>query len=639
MRRAALAILLLAAPSTGLTGPRSGERYRVSAIPAELLVSARAVVRQYDERFVVGGRDQATYTVQRAVTIFERDDRRYGELLIWYGGHTEIEELEGRIYDAEGNEIRRLQSEDILDLPAVDNATFYSDSRVRIARLYHHQYPYTVEFRYEVEYDGFINWPRWYAQRFPDAVEHSRFEVSTPHPLRFWCNSDSVRPVITTRGSSREYVWEARNIPRIPPDLYGDIEDVTPMVLIAPEEFTLEGHSGSMATWSDFGRWYGKLAEGRDKLPPEAVTEVKALIRPQDDLTARVRTLYRYMQARTRYISVQLGIGGWQPFEARYVHERGYGDCKALSNYMMAILRSAKIDSYPVLIHNGSTRYPMIPEFPSSQFNHVILCVPAGKDSLWLECTSQSLPAGRIGWGNENRSALLVGPEGGVVVRTPASPAPENRQERFAYVRLRASGEADAEIATTYSGNQSDRVRGTLQGASTVDQSEWVMANLQFPNVNLRSFAIQGLTGEHAEVIVESQVSIPRFVNKSGDRIFFHPNLTERMRSAPATNQNRVSPIRISYAYEDRDSILFRLPADFTVEALPGSVGHSSSFGSFRSSVTAVGDTAVSFVRHLRIDRTHIPVEELAAYRAFFSAVFQSDRSQVVLISRWARRR
>lgn len=638
MTRAAIAIVLLLGTPNALAGTASGN-YRVSAIPADLRASARAVVRHHLERFEVSGRERATFTVHKAVTIFERDDRRYGELLIWYGRNTDIEDLEGRIYDGEGNEIRRLRDEDILDLPAVDGATFYSDSRVRIARLFHHQYPYTVEFQYEVEYDGFINWPRWYAQRYPDAVEHSRFEVSTPYPLRFWCNSDSVKPVTTIRGTSTEYVWEARNIPRIPTDLYGDIEDVTPMVLIAPDAFSLEGHSGSMATWTDFGRWYGKLSEGKDNLPPDAVAEVKALVRPEDDLEARIRAVYRYMQSRTRYVSVQLGIGGWQPFDARYVHERGYGDCKALTNYMKALLGCAGIESYPVLVYNGSARYPMIPEFPSSQFNHVILCVPAGQDSLWLECTSQSLPAGRIGSGNENRHALLVGPEGGIVVRTPASMASENTQERFATVRLFASGEAEAAITTRYSGNQGDRVRGHLDGSSAVERSQWIMADLQFPQVNLRSFHVQGLAGGTPDVTVETHVSIPRFVNKSGDRVFFRPNLTERIRAAPAANQNRVSPIRISYAYEDRDSILYRLPPDFTVEALPEAVRQSSSFGSFHSAVTALGDTAVSYVRHLKIDRTQIPVEELGSYRAFFTAAFHADKAQVVLISRWARRR
>jgi len=85
------------------------------------------------------------------------------------------------------------------------------------------------------------------------------------------------------------------------------------------------------------------------------------------------------MQDHTRYISIQLGIGGWQPFDAAFVQEHGYGDCKALSNYMVALLKTAGITAYSVLIRPGDYRYTFNESFPSNQFTHVIVCVPFQK--------------------------------------------------------------------------------------------------------------------------------------------------------------------------------------------------------------------------------------------------------------------
>ena len=68
--------------------------------------------------------------------------------------------------------------------------------------------------------------------------------------------------------------------------------------------------------------------------------------------------------------------------------EKKYGDCKALTNYMRYMLKTVGIKSYPALINGGASKVSADPAFPADPFNHVILCIPQGKDSAWLECTS-----------------------------------------------------------------------------------------------------------------------------------------------------------------------------------------------------------------------------------------------------------
>ena len=98
-----------------------------------------------------------------------------------------------------------------------------------------------------------------------------------------------------------------------------------------------------------------------------------------------------------RYVSIQLGIGGFKPSAAKFVDEKKYGDCKALTNYMKNLLSVVGIASYPALINAGYNKYPADTRFPSDPFNHVILCVPMEKDTVWLECTSNNAKAGFFG--------------------------------------------------------------------------------------------------------------------------------------------------------------------------------------------------------------------------------------------------
>lgn len=116
----------------------------------------------------------------------------------------------------------------------------------------------------------------------------------------------------------------------------------------------------------------------------------------------KARLIYQYMQDKTRYISVQLGIGGFMPTKAEEVDRVGYGDCKALTNYTHALLNAVGVTSYHAIIYNDTQKVSFDPEFSSVQGNHMILYLPLTDEEIWLECTSQKYPFGYIGLGNHD---------------------------------------------------------------------------------------------------------------------------------------------------------------------------------------------------------------------------------------------
>ena len=74
-----------------------------------------------------------------------------------------------------------------------------------------------------------------------------------------------------------------------------------------------------MTSWENFGSFISDLNKGRDELPVEMKQTVANLIKGIDTKEEKVAILYQYLQKNTRYVSVQLGIGGWQTFDAKYV--------------------------------------------------------------------------------------------------------------------------------------------------------------------------------------------------------------------------------------------------------------------------------------------------------------------------------
>ena len=627
-------------PSAGSAGncpaPRGDrDEYRLSKIPLALLINAHAVVRRSTLQLEIESEKSATIRVTFAATIFDSDRRSLGEAFLWYDEFHHIEDLDGALYDAEGEEIRSLSKSDTRDYSAFSSYSLYEDDRVRTATLYHDVFPYTVELTYEISLDGFLSFPTWYAQESEDPVEWSQFQVIAPrdYPLRYWCSRDSVFPATKADGSTMIYTWEARNLPALSKDaIADDYEDVTMVVRVAPSEFMLDDRKGQMTTWKSCGEWFWRLFEGHDDLPDATRRMVHALVSDSEAPRVRVQKLYQYLQSKTRYVSVQLGIGKWQPFDARYVDERGYGDCKALSNYMIALLKEAGVTAYPVLIRGGGYRRPFIEQFPSNQFNHVIVCVPQPADTVWLECTSQTIPFGHLSYHTENRGALLLSPEGGVVVRTPSSHARQNLQDRFARVTLTWAGSAQINAVTRFTGDQSDRIRGRLEDESPEERERWILSQIPVPNLFLHKARFDGLARGSDTLTMDIELTCQRAAALSGQRLFFTPNIMGRSTWVPRDVAVRLSPVRFGYPYLDRDSILFKLPNQMTFEAVPEAVDLSVPFGRYRAECVCLGDTALVYRRTLEITKYEIPAASYGQYRQFFADIVKADRAQVVLV-------
>ena len=152
-----------------------------------------------------------------------------------------------------------------------------------------------------------------------------------------------------------------------------------------------------------------------------------------------------------------MGIGGWKPFPARYVFNNSYGDCKALTNYMLAALEYVGITANAVLINATSSR-PLIEEFSGNQFNHVILRVVLDNgEEIWLECTSKYLPPNNLGDGY-SKKALLVSKDGGEIVSTPEFTYMDNAQISTYEMVIDEEGSALIGGELTYSGANQSRV-------------------------------------------------------------------------------------------------------------------------------------------------------------------------------------
>ena len=611
--------------------------YAVSKIPADLLKNADVVKRAEEVRFEVIDPGKSRLYHKYALTILNENGDKYARLVLGYDKLREIKSMDGKLYDANGKKIKELRKSEVKDLSGTSDISLMEDNRIKAHSFFHRLYPYTVEYESEVQLTGSFFFPPW------DPLDNERISVMqsamtvvapADFVIRYKSFNYNNEPAVQNEKGSKLYRWEAKNLEAIELEYaYPSWDYLAPMVYIAPAKFALEKYEGDMSTWQGFGKFIYSLNEGRDKLPDAVKQKVHELADKVSDPKEKIGILYRYMQENTRYISIQLGIGGFQPFDAVYVATKKYGDCKALSNYMYSLLKEAGIPACYTLVKSGRGVTYLREDFPSNQFNHAILCVPLSKDTVWLECTSQTLPAGYLSSFTADRPVLIINENGGKLVRTPAYTVSQNTQVRNVVASVNAEGFLKADIKTSYRAVQQDNLHHLIHDLSKEKQLEYLKEEIELPHYDVVKFDYKEHPSALPSIDEDLELTALNYASITGKRLFITPNIISRSGTKLKKDETRKYPVSLSYAYQDIDTAAIKVPAGYLPEAVPTPVNLDTKFGKYYSSVEVKGDQ-ILYYRHMEKFSGEFPASDYNDLVKFYEQIYKSDRSRIVLVKK-----
>lgn len=609
--------------------------YAVSKIDPLLLQGASAVKRYELVRFEIKNPGSAVYYYKKAITVLNENGDEHA---VWQEGYddkfTAIRSVDATLYDAWGKKIRSLKKAEISDVSGA-GSSLADDNRVKMHNFHYKVYPYTVEYEVEIRQDQLMFIPSWQPVEDENfTVEKSVFEIVCPgdYNVRYKAYHYDKEPVINGT-KEKTYHWEVNNIAAVK-DEYASPEwqKITPTVVAGATNFEISGFKGNMSDWKEFGKFVYSLKQNRDKLPADVKATVHQLTDKEPDVKKKIEALYNYMQQNTRYISIQLGIGGWQPFDAEYVAQKKYGDCKALTNFMFSLLKEAGIRSVYTLVKAGYNRRYIHEEFPAQQFNHVILSVPLQKDTTWLECTSQTLPAGYLSGFTCNRFALMVDEDGGRLVRTPSYDYNDNLQVRKIDAVLDENGKLSANVITGYSGLQQDELFKMINGTSKKEQLEYLKKNIDLPNYDITSFDYKTIKSDIPAIDEKLNVVAENYAQVSGKRLFILPNLLTK-NSLKLKDEERHHDIDLIFDYRDIDTISIAIPDGFIPEAMPQPVAFSNKFGQYKITYK-VDDNKIFMTRLFERKAGRFPASDYKELVKMYGDMYKADRGKIVLVKK-----
>jgi hypothetical protein len=613
----------------------SGGEYAVSNIPEALKKNADVVIRLDETIAELKSLDKLLIKNKFVATILNENGDRFAEAYEFYDKFQSIEKFEGSLYDVNGNKIKSLRKGDIIDVSATSSMSLADDNRAKRHNFYCKAYPYTVEYEIDVIRKESMFFPNWIPiSQSSMAIEKSKFIMITPvdYILRFKAFNYQDDPKITTVDGKKEYTWDIKNYEAIKLEVASPpLFKITPSVFLAPTEFLIEDYKGNMTDWKEFGKFQYNLNSGLDILNDEDKMKVHSIVNGLANDQEKIFALYQYLQKSTRYVSIQLGIGGWRPFPASYVGMKGYGDCKALSNFMFSLLKEAGIKSYYTLIKAGDNENDLMTDFPSRQFNHAIICVPSGNDTIWLECTDQSKSPGYMGGFTGNRQALLITEEGGVIVSTPRYGLKENLQQRTINAKLDSEGLLTAEIKTNYLGMQQDNLHMLLNNLSKDKVKEYLDEELEFATYTVNNFDYNEKKGLIPEIEEMLNVSADHYATISGKRLFIIPDVMTRSHRKLKSEEERKYDIDLDFEYTDIDKIEIEIPAGYKPESIPQDAIIESKFGKYKCTVK-LDQNRIIYTRSMQQFSGLFPKTDYIEMIKFYDAIYKADRNKLVLI-------
>lgn len=601
-------------------------KYAVSSIDSSLLIDAKVVVRNHDEIYTINGNASMEVEKSYAETVLTPSASNWVSVRINYDAFIDISKIEINIYNKEGLLYKSIKKSALEDLSYYDG-THVGDERFYYFDASNYKTPFTVEVSYVEKHKDVYGIPQWIPQFNTDvSVEKASIKFNVLEN-----NLRSKALNLPDNAKVGENSWEVTNLKAIKyeenmPPFY----KVAPMVFFSVENFKYDKVSGSFDDWESLGKWKYQINESLEPLPQDALDMVEKIKLEHKTTPEIVEGIYDYLQKNSRYVSVQLGIGGWRPFSPTYVHEKGYGDCKALTNYTRNLLKAADIEAYYSVIGSGIPSF-FLEDFATvyGQSNHVILCVPNEGDTIWLECTSQSFPTGYLGEGNANRNVLLVTEQGGKIVRTPKYDWHFNNKTEVNKVTINSDGSARIVSEADWQGSFYRSIASLLK--DNEKEVERAIAHwLQHATPTIHTNKITEAKTDTPKITHQLDVEFPKYGKKIGSRLLLPINGISTEVGAIMEDKKRKTDIYVDSEYSLNKEHVFTIPAGFVIDKLPKDIDLETPYGSYHFHSTTNGNT-ITFKSEVKILEGTFPAAEYDDWYTFMKQVYNQEHSKMMI--------
>jgi len=321
-------------------------------------------------------------------------------------------------------------------------------------------------------------------------IRHSSLEVHAPaaKPLKQIRLRNEVPGTVVastrTENNGRDlvYHWEVNHVPR----MYD--EPSMPPATVVLQRLSIS----TTPDWDTISKWAWNLDLPHLNAANDDLNRTVArLIAGKTTDLEKIKALFYYVSKTIRYMGItpEKDLPGYEPHDVKLTFAKKYGVCRDKAALLVAMLRTAGLPAYPVLVSYGEKKDQ---DVPNPFFNHEIASVDLGKSNYLLmdptdENTQDLLPSLE-----GNQSYLVCRPEGEILKTTPVNDPEESMMRVKTTGVLSVSGAVDAHAELFFNGVNDNLYRGAFAQMKADDRWRFFESHLKraVPGAVLKSLKI-----------------------------------------------------------------------------------------------------------------------------------------------------
>ncbi len=632
--RERITLISLSVPEALFAGVSDEVRSLIEKSPAaEAYPDASALYLLADETIRLTKNSQVRSEHHYVVKILnDRGKESYGEVTLPYDSTYETVELEyARTIRPDGTVVS-VGDKNIRDVSLYLNYPLYSNARARIISMPEVTPGCVIEYKVRIlqtklpnekDFDSVY----WLQMDEPILLQRVSMAIPKDRQLRHKVVNGSynafgfaMTPQVREAGDDRIYTLEFRDVPQIIPEpSMPSIAKVNAYLLWT-----------TFASWEEIYRWWRGLYQDKIHADEAIAAKVGELVKDKKTEEEKIRAIYDYCAQEIRYVAVEYGDAGYEPHEAPEIFSNKYGDCKDKAILLVAMLKKAGIEAYPVLISTDDNLDNQ-EDLPSILFNHAIAAVKLKGHLVFMDATASTTSFGDLPEQDQDRLVLVFYPQDYELVKTPLFEPSHNRAVTTTKIAVRKDESITGERSLQTEGFflQSQRYWLKFTMPSLIEESIKQRVRSISENGRLLDYTIKNADSLEKPVIFSYRFEAPRYFIKAGrSRIMSQMSGFD---TSVVARETRRYPLETGGLRVEEDGLEVELPDHLAVKYLPDPVMAQTRWFSLTSRYEVIDSRRLRYVYTLEVKERDVAVEDYPEYKRIVEHIASQLNQQVVL--------